>query len=390
MKRDIVLMGIVALAPWVSVAQQTNCSHIAGQCPLDPGASSVCGSNTVSGTQVTYHYNCYAACEDTSCPTPTGYPAQPSSLVKQATGQCGKVASGSLEEVPDRVNCPPLSFPPTVANAPNHPGRNEFKVIFQNMTQNTPSYNSCNGGSYVAFISYCDTRPCTTTCPTNLSCNFDPSSYCPQDPCVYTEYPHCPVGWILDAYSPMGECCLNPGSPLIIDTEGDGIALTDTRNGVRFDILATGTERNVAWTTVGADDAWLVLDRNTNGKIDDGSELFGNKYPQPISSDPNGFVALAEYDRLDYNGNEDGVISQPDAVWTLLRLWKDVNHNGVSEPDELEKLETVGIRGFELKVQEKRWKDDAGNHFRYRAQVLRSRSSTTSKWIYDVYLLSTK
>lgn len=67
-----------------------------------------------------------------------------------------------------------------------------------------------------------------------------------------------------------------PISPIVIDTEGNGFDLTAAFNGVRFDITGTGIPLQTAWTTAGSDDAFLVLDRNANGLIDSGKELFGN------------------------------------------------------------------------------------------------------------------
>jgi hypothetical protein len=85
------------------------------------------------------------------------------------------------------------------------------------------------------------------------------------------------------------------GSPIVIDTEGDGFDLTGVTEGVWFDITAQGYPTLLGWTQ--GDEAWLALDRNGNGTIDSGAELFGNFTPQPSSPTPNGFIALAEYDK---------------------------------------------------------------------------------------------
>jgi hypothetical protein len=95
------------------------------------------------------------------------------------------------------------------------------------------------------------------------------------------------------------------------------------------DINGDGRTEQVAWTSRNSDEGFLALDRNGNGLIDDGKELFGNFTPQPSSPAPNGFVALAEYDKRNSGGNENGMIDQSDAFFGSMRVWIDMTHGNV-------------------------------------------------------------
>jgi hypothetical protein len=177
--------------------------------------------------------------------------------------------------------------------------------------------------------------------------------------------------------------------PLLIDVNGDGYSLTSAANGVVFDLRANGMPKKFSWTAPDSDDAWLALDRNGNGLIDDGSELFGNSTPHSGGGrDTNGFKALAFYDLSENGGNGDGVIDSHDAVFPRLLVWVDKNHNGVSDAGELYSLTQSAITGVLLDYKASKWVDAYGNRFRFRTKVLRNKPGPgTDHWAYDVYLV---
>ena len=168
--------------------------------------------------------------------------------------------------------------------------------------------------------------------------------------------------------------------------DGNGFALTSAKEGASFDFSGNGAVELASWTHGGSDNAWLVLDRNGNGTIDSGKELFGNYTLQPPSRHPNGFLALAELDDPSNGGDGDGWITHADSMFSELRLWKDLNHDGISQPAELITLEQAGVTGISVNYTTSKWTDQFGNQFRYRSEVRRAENSKVARYCYDVIL----
>lgn len=123
--------------------------------------------------------------------------------------------------------------------------------------------------------------------------------------------------------------------PLVLDLDGDGIELTALEgSNVHFDYDGDGFAERTGW--VSADDGLLAIDLDGNGQVDGAKELFG-------SPSQDGFAVLETFD-----SNGDGVIDETDEAFSQLRVWRDLNQNGVSDSGELQTLAEAGITSIAL------------------------------------------
>jgi hypothetical protein len=167
---------------------------------------------------------------------------------------------------------------------------------------------------------------------------------------------------LLSGYAWSGGC-----SPIVIDLGNNGLNLGEAGVGVYFDVNADGVRDHVQWVRSGGDEAFLAMDRSGNGLIDDGAELFGVGTPMILENRnaPNGFVGLAQYDAHQLGGNDDGRITDADAIWPQLRVWIDANADGISTGNEIRTLRNVGITSLETIPRIHKHVDPAGNIIPY-------------------------
>lgn len=243
-----------------------------------------------------------------------------------------------------------------------------------------PGSNSAAG----ADCGICGSYDCSGTCKDPCE-GTGGSDECDPDPCPPDEV--CVPG--------EGNAFCEWEDPVILSLDGGNFALTSAADGVRFDFFALGKPIQTSWTAPGIMEGWLAMDRNGDGLITSGKELFSNVTKQAGPQDEKiGFHALAVFDTPANGGNADGWISSKDAVWPKLRIWIDRNHNGISEAQELMTMQQAGVEAISVSYLSDSWVDSYGNQFQNRARVRWSdpnrgngNGGGRAQWAYDVVLV---
>ncbi len=191
-------------------------------------------------------------------------------------------------------------------------------------------------------------------------------------------------GWTCQCVG--GACGVN--CPIIVDTRDEGFHLTDAQHGVWFEFLPHASPIRLGWTDPDYGNGFLALDRDGDGRISNGTELFGNITPQPQSDEPNGFLALSVFDDPTNGGDGNGFIGPDDSIYEQLRVWIDADHDGISDLGELKSLPEVGIFRIALRYHNSRFVDQFGNEFRFRGAIWGGDADRERDACYDVFLTS--
>lgn len=170
-------------------------------------------------------------------------------------------------------------------------------------------------------------------------------------------------------------------SPIVLDLARDGFDFGGPENPIAFDLLGDNAPRLLQWVGLQQDDAFLALDRNKNGIVDDGTELFGNGTRLLSSGEqaPNGFVALAQFDQTEHGGNDNGFIDPQDDIWSQLLVWLDENADGLCFPEEMFPLAQIGYTALSILPKEKKHQDKFGNWLRFQADSYRQSNQQSHK-----------
>jgi Ca2+-binding RTX toxin-like protein len=133
--------------------------------------------------------------------------------------------------------------------------------------------------------------------------------------------------------------------PIILDLDGDGIEI-EVLGHVSFDVDGDGFLEQTSW--VSSDDAFLVIDLNSDGTRGDGDGLIDQSNEIGFSLwGADGDTDLQALRRA-FDHNNDGILNDQDDVWEELRVWRDLDQDGITDVGELKQLAEWGISQINL------------------------------------------
>lgn len=249
--------------------------------------------------------------------------------------------------------------------------------------------DTCRAPGYCGMSSYADPMRASTTYTatgtfTASQAGFDFSTMTVSGSAT-SPPPALPPG---DPTKPADKCDGETGfgqpcSPILINVANGSYDLSGADDPVWFDIDADGTPERLTWTARDSAVAFLALDRNANGIIDDGSELFGDAtWLRRGERAANGFEALRELD-----SNSDDLVDDADDAWYGLLLWTDANHDGTSQPDEIVSIDGSAVNALETSYHWTGRRDAYGNLYRFQSIAHLTRGTRA---VYDVYFRGVK
>jgi hypothetical protein len=190
---------------------------------------------------------------------------------------------------------------------------------------------------------------------------------------------------LLVAVAAIGQPC-GPEYPLALPPAQASVLVVGAHHAMldEPDVAAHSIPSPVDSTAT--DDAYVAIDRNLDGMIDRGAELFGSDMLlQNGKRAANGFLALMEFD-----DNRDGIIDSADAIWPYLVLWRDTNRDGVSQPWELASAADDGWVAMSLQFRRASSSENPRGFVPYESQAWTVDGEHAARlgWVYEVLFSS--
>lgn len=310
------------------------------------GSSSSCPTTTLTASWI------YSIVGNSQCPQAGVYTRKGTAketVTINATGTC-------------TPNCP-YQGPPSVYI--EHPS---YTSVVWEWTNGINNNGNCAWSNQQVWRTYPEIGPCEGSfcCSGEDQCNNTPGAT-----------------WVAST-------CTCQTSPLVIVMSGDfDGAFTSPENGAPFIMLPSGGPALWAWPAVGKDRVgWIVRDRDGNGQIDSGSELYGGATPQstPAGQPRHGYTALKEEDT-----NGDGRITSDDVNFSHIAVWFDRNRDGITQNGEIVPLGRLGIVSLDTNYQTISQVDRFGNRFEFQSKAVQQRGRVMRELVvYDIYPKSVK